>query len=81
MKLTKDQKRSLEQLKNHEGYKVLELIEKEAREDLWAFLLTSDLNNKEDLEIIQKNQLYVKARKDFLENINTHVQEIYTPEV
>jgi len=35
-----------------------------------------DLENVENIAIIKKNQLYSKARKDFLWNIDAHLSEI-----
>ena len=64
MQLTKDQKVSLQQLKKHEWYNVLKTIEDEAKRELWEFLLTSDLTDPKHIEMITKNQLYIKARTE-----------------
>lgn len=81
MKLSKDQRIALQQLKKHDWFKVLELIEQEARAELGELLLVSDLADNDHLDMIKKNQLYVKSRKDFLENIDKHVQESYEPSI
>lgn len=79
MKLSKDQKEELRALKNHPWFKILELIEKEAKNDLWELLLKADLTKEDQLEVLKKNQLYMKAREDFLQNIDRHLQESYSP--
>ena len=79
MKLDKDQKEDLKSLKNHPWFKVLELIEKQAKNDLWELLLKADLTKDDQLEVLKKNQLYMKAREDFLQNIDRHIQESYSP--
>jgi len=81
MKITKEEKELLKELKNHPWFKILEKIEDEAINNLWKFLLNSDLNNEKDIEVIKKNQIYVKARRDFMKNIDNHLKEIYTPNV
>lgn len=79
MKLNSDQKEELRALKNHSWFKILELIEKEAKNDLWELLLKADLTKEDQLEVLKKNQLYMKAREDFLQNIDRHLQESYSP--
>lgn len=81
MKLNKEQKLQLQELKNHPWYKILEMIEKEATGNLWELLLTANLEDEKNLEIIKKNQQYMKARRDFFHNIETHIKEIYSPEI
>ena len=79
MILTTDQLESLKQIKKHPWYKVLELIEETASNNLWNLLLEADLTKEENLKIVKDNQLYIKARRDFLQNIEKHLKEIYTP--
>lgn len=79
--LTKDEIGYLKSLKDYPWYKVLEKIERQASIDLWQLLLKWDLNDEKILEVIKRNQLYAKARTDFFENIETHIREIYSPDI
>jgi hypothetical protein len=82
MQLTKDQKEYLQSLKVHPWFKVLEMIEQDALSELWKYvLLNSDLSNEEHLKVLKTNQIYCKARKDFLQNIENHLTEIYSPDL
>ena len=47
----------------------------------WNSAEATDLTDTNDLEIIKKNQLYMKAREDFVQNVNKHIQETYTPNI
>jgi hypothetical protein len=58
---------------------VLKLIEEEARNNLWQKILEIDLSNPDNLKTLEENQVYVKARADFLHNIKKHTAEIYNP--
>jgi len=79
LKLSKDQKEALKSLVNHPWFTVVEQLEEEARIELWQWVLSADLTNKDHLKVIKENQTYVKARKDFLQNIKKHTAEIYNP--
>ena len=81
MKLTKDEIESLKSFKNHPWYKILEKIENKASIDLWNLLLSWDLTDEKILDVIKKNQVYHKARKDFFENVESHIKEIYNPNI
>lgn len=75
MILTEDEKSQLKQLQNHPWFKVLEKIEKEARDILFSQLSVLNLEDKNNLEIIKRHQIYQKARTDFLFNVRTHLIE------
>jgi hypothetical protein len=81
MILTKSDKEYLKWLTSHPWYKILERIETQASNDLWELLLSGDLEDTAVLDMIKKNQLYAKARKDFFSNITTHIAGIYTPNI
>ena len=66
MKLTKEELNQLKEMRESAGWKILERIEEEERRKLWEMLLTADLNDENQMKIIRENQIYVKARQDFL---------------
>ena len=66
MKLTKEELNQLKEMRETQWFKILERIEKEERQKLWEMLLTADLNDENQMKIIRENQIYVKARQDFL---------------
>jgi len=76
IQLTAQDREDLKLLKNHPWFRVLEKIEVDASISLGNALQTMDLENVENIAIIKKNQLYSKARKDFLWNIDAHLSEI-----
>lgn len=75
MILTEEEKNQLKQLQNHAWFKVLEKIEKEARDILFSQLSVLNLEDKNNLETIKRHQIYQKARTDFLFNVRTHLIE------
>lgn len=81
MSLTEKEIEALKSLKKHPWYLVLQKLEQEARQKVWDYILNADLTNKEQLNIIKENQIYVKARKDFLENVDKYTAEIYEPKL
>ncbi len=81
MNLTEKEIEALAWLKQHPWYGVLIKIEEESRRRVWDFILTADLSDKKQLEIIKENQIYVKARKDFVENVDKYTTEIYEPNI
>lgn len=66
MKLTKEELNQLKEMRESAGWKILERIEEEERRKLWEMLLTADLNDENQMKIIRENQIYAKARQDFL---------------
>lgn len=66
MKLTKQELNQLKEMRESAGWKILERIEEEERQKLWEMLLTADLSDENQMKIIRENQIYVKARQDFL---------------
>lgn len=81
MNLTKEQKSLLSSLKESQGWATLVALEKEALDNLGRLCLNGDLEDPKVLEVIKKNKVYAKARADFLHNTESHLQEIYTPQV
>ena len=66
MKLTKQELNQLKEMRESAGWKILERIEEEERQKLWEMLLTADLSDENQMKIIRENQIYTKARRDFL---------------
>jgi hypothetical protein len=81
MQLTKEQKDILKELKASHGFRLLQLIEKEALDSLGRLCLDGNLDDPKVLETIKLNKIYAKARSDFLFNTDKHLSEIYTPKV
>lgn len=79
MKLSKDNIEALKSLVKHPGFAVVEQLEEQARIKLWQWILDVDLTDEKNLKIIKENQVYTKARADFLQNIKKHTAEIYNP--
>ena len=79
--LTKDQKDLIKWLTNHPGWIIVKNLEEEAMNKLWKAMLSSDLWNETHLNILRENQIYVKARKDFLQNIENNTLEVYENEL
>lgn len=76
MILNEDDKRQLKELKKHPWFKILERLEQEASNILFKHLSNFDLSNPESIKIIQKEQIYQKARNDFIYNTEDHLKEI-----
>ena len=66
MKLTKQELNYLKEMRETQWFKILEKIEEEERRKLWELLLTADLSDENQMKIIRENQIYAKARKDFI---------------
>jgi len=79
MILTKEQKEDLKQLKKMPWFKVLELIEKEANDELFWRLATFDIDDEKDRNTIKQWQIYQRARTDFFNNTESYLREIYEP--
>jgi len=79
MILTEEQKQELKNLKQHPWFKILEMIELEASRDLGKILSIANLDDENVLKTIKKNQIYMTARQDLLQNVDNHLQSIYTP--
>ena len=79
MKLTDEQKKYLKELKESAGYRVLMLIENDARASLSELLFKSDFSNPENIKVLERNQVYQKARDDLFKNIDSHTREVFTP--
>lgn len=80
MQLTPEQKADLKELVKSRGFKVLLLIHEQATNDLGRKLLTSKLTES-DIETIKKNQTYMRAREDFFQDVQKHINEVYIPKV
>jgi len=55
------------------------MIELEASRDLGKILSIANLDDENVLKTIKKNQIYMTARQDLLQNVDNHLQSIYTP--
>lgn len=77
MILNEQEKKDLEEMKNSRGWQILEKIEKEARQLLWEELMKFNTTNQDDLDKIQKYQIYAEARQDFFKNTENHLKRIY----
>lgn len=66
MKLTPQQITDLKALETMPWFKVLQEIEQEERVKLWEMMMSWDLSDEAQLKVIRENQIYVKARRDFL---------------
>lgn len=78
--LTSEQKEDLKNLKRQPWFKILEMIHEQVTYDLGKKLLNCSLNEK-DIEIIKRNQDYLKAREDFFNDIEKHLNSVYTPKI
>jgi len=81
MKLTDKQKEDLTWLTKHPWFKVLELIEEEQKIKLGNKILDVDLDDDKNKDFIKKQQIYIKARRDFLSNVSKHLKETYIPTI
>lgn len=79
-KLTKEEVELLKAFKNSPYYSLLKKIEEEEIAKLGIRLLSANLDDKNELEIIRRNQIYVEARKDFFNNVDKKTREISNPE-
>lgn len=76
--LNKDQKNLLEWLIKHPGWKLIKEIEEEYLNDLWRQLLSINVKNEKDLDVLRDKQIYATARKEFIlsiENQSIDIQE------
>ena len=78
MKLTQQQLADLKALEIMPWFKVLQEIEQEERIKLWELMMSWDLNDENQLKVIRENQIYVKARKDFLNTYKRHTGNTIT---
>jgi len=81
MELTQQEKDTLKAFKLSEAYKILKKIEQEQFSLLGQVLLRGDLTDPKFLEEMKTQKVYVKARKEFLENVNKHCKGIFAPKI
>ena len=81
MKLTKHQKEVLEAFKKSEAFSILKDIEAEQFNKLGQVLLSEDIDDPKVVEKIKTNKIYIKARQDFLSNVNKHCKGVYEPKI
>lgn len=74
------EKKHLSKLKIHPGFKVIQKIEKDQRDQLWNMLIRLDIDNEESRKIIKRAQYYAQGREDFLKGIEMNSLEIFTKE-
>ena len=79
MQLTEQEQRDIEEMKNTQWWKILEKIEKEARQLLWERMMKFNVSDEKDIENIKNFQIYAEAREDFFSNIEKLLKKIYIP--
>jgi len=79
LKLSKDQKEALKSLVNHPWWDVLELLVEDSEVKLWKALLSTDLTDTKNLDVIKKNQIFVEARRTFINNVKKHSRDVINP--
>lgn len=79
--LTKDQKENLKSLIMHPGWQLVKKLELEAREALWTQFENADITDDKVAKILRENQLYMKARKDFVLAIENQTMDIFAPNI
>jgi len=79
--LNQDEKMALESMMKHPGFAVLKKIENEESVRLGKILQAVDLDDPKQLELLKRNQIYAKAREDFLLNAESHVSSVIEPEI
>jgi len=67
--MTEDQKSLIQALVKHPWFAIVEELEKQESIRLGQSLIHADLSDEKQLKILRENQIYAKARRDFLENI------------
>ncbi len=80
MKLNQDQKSMLQALVSHPGWKIVKMIEEDESVKLGKSLLNADLTNEKAISILKDSQVYNKARRDFVNDIEKHSREIQVNE-
>ena len=81
MQLTEDQRKSLTDLKNSPWYAVLVMIEERELSRLLKWGMFKDLSKDENIKDLQNQQLYARARSDFLLNIESHLKTMTVPDL
>ena len=79
--MTKDQIELVKSLTKHPWWTILKNLEQEAMNKLWQSMAVADLSNEWHLKLLRENQIYVKARKDFLNNIEKQTLDVYENEI
>jgi hypothetical protein len=80
--LSKEQKESLVAMRNTQGFQVMRLIEQEHLKDFALnFAETFDIKNPDHLKRLEIDQLYIRARTDFMNNAESNMSESYAPDI
>jgi len=79
--MTQEQKELIQSLVKHPWWTIIKNIEQGSMNKLGQTMLQVDLSNEAHLKTLRENQIYVKARKDFMENIEKQTMEIYENEI
>lgn len=74
--LNKDEKESLKSLANHPGWQVLKRIEEKNRIELTEQFLSADIDNDTVRTSLREQQIYCKARKDFILLCESNVSDV-----
>lgn len=82
MKLTEDQKNILREGKKTEFYKIMKMINDDALVNFSLMLATVNPRTEDGIKMIEDSQIYVKARKDFLTDIERHTAgQVYSQSI
>lgn len=76
MNLTKDQKESLKSLAKHPGWAVLKRIEEDHRISLAEQFLSADIDVEAIRTSLREQQIYCKARRDFINLCEFNTSEV-----
>jgi len=79
--LSKDEKEKIKSLTQHPWWEVAKKISEQDLINLGKLIWDSDLDDDNVKKIIKENQTYVKARKDFIESIESNNVDFYVPKL
>jgi len=79
--LNKEQKSLLQWLIKHPAWSLVKELEEESLNDLWRSLLSVNITDEKQLEIIKNKQIYATARKDFIKSIENKTVDIFWSDI
>lgn len=79
--LNKEQKSLLQWLVKHPAWSLVKELEEESLNDLWRSLLSVNITDEKQLEIIKNKQIYATARKDFIKSIENKTVDIFWSDI
>mgnify|MGYP005614662601 FL=1 len=82
MKLNEDQKNILREGKKTEFYKIMKMINDDALVNFSLMLAKVDVRTEVWIKMVEDSQIYVKARQDFLTDIERHTAgQVYSQSI